>query len=95
MKPQRRPGRPVRHMMADPRWRRLPLGARALWVEMSVLADARPELRHPGETVHMGLKVMAALMEIDPGEVLNMMGFLTQHGIARLLDPDIVLLEAF
>jgi len=81
--------------MEDPRWRVVPLAARGLWAELSVLADRQPELRSAAADGGIGLEALSAHLGALPCEVLGAASHLAHHGAVRMLPSQTIILEAY
>ncbi|GAB6854192.1 hypothetical protein [Asaia astilbis] len=72
----------ARSVMADPRWLVLPLSARGMWLHLTDIADAMPELRAPARGKALALADLARLLAADPSEVVG--------AISHLINRDII-----
>lgn len=78
---RQRPGRHARSVMGDQRWRVLPLGARAVWVELCDLADALPYVRSPSPARVATIEEIARLLSADGAEIAPAVAALVGIGV--------------
>ncbi len=78
---RQRPGRHARSVMGDQRWRVLPLGARAVWVELCDLADALPYVRSPSPARVATIEEIARLLSADGADAMAAVMALQTVGI--------------
>lgn len=84
MKPIRQqPGKHVRAVMGDRRWILLPLAARAVWLQLTDLADVMPELRHPVSGAAVDESELCRLLAASADEFHNALTSLVERQIVE------------
>ncbi|GBQ32217.1 hypothetical protein [Gluconacetobacter azotocaptans] len=67
--------------MGDQRWRVLPLGARAAWLELCDLADALPHIRAPASARVATIEEIARLLAADIADITPAVTALVAIGV--------------
>ena len=83
---RRRFGVHARALMTDARWCLLPLASRALWLQLTDLADAMPELRAPSRGHAVTASSLAQYLAAEPLDVTHALAALVQRDILEPVD---------
>lgn len=83
---RRRFGVHARALMTDARRCLLPLASRALWLQLTDLADAMPELRAPSRGRAVTASNLAQYLAAEPLDVAQALAALVQRDILEPVD---------